>query len=130
MVFIHYLDGHPRYAEVLAPLFEGWETGKERAVASVLVVAETLVGPLRTGAREEAERAVHWLSGLPGLEIVPVSLEVGIRAAELRAEHGLPMADSIHASTAFVRGAEAFLTNDRGFARFPALTPIFLDELA
>lgn len=129
MVFIHYLDAHPVYAPLLDPLFGMWESGEERAVASVLVVAETLVGPLRTGAREAAGNAVQWLSGLPGLEIVPVSLEIGIRAAELRAEHGFPMADSLHAATALVRGAELFLTNDRGFARVRQLELIFLDDL-
>lgn len=129
MVFIHYLDGHPRYGPMLAPLFEGWETGTERAVASALGVAETLVGPLRAGAGEDAGRAVQWLRSMPGLKIVPVSVEVGVRAAEIRAQHGLAMADSIHASTADLERAEIFLTNDRGFARLPALSPLLLDDL-
>lgn len=129
MVFIHYLDAHPKYGPLLDPLFGAWERGEGRAVASVLVVAETLVGPLRTGAGEAAGNAVQWLTGLSGLEIVPVSLEIGIRAAELRAEHGLPMADSLHAATAVVHGADLFLTNDRGFTRLRKLRPIFLDDL-
>lgn len=128
MVFIHYLDAHPEYAPLLDPLFEKWERGESNAVASVLIVAETLVGPLRTGAKEAAGNAVQWLSGLPGLEIVPVTLDIGIRAAELRAEHGLPMADSLHAATALVRGADLFLTNDRGFTRLRQLEPVFLDD--
>lgn len=129
MVFIHYLDAHPEYGPLLDPLFGAWERGEARAVASVLVVAETLVGPLRTGAREAAGNAVQWLTGLPGLEIVPVSLEIAIRAAELRAERGLPMADSLHAATAMVHGADLFLTNDRGFARLRQIEPVFLDDL-
>ena len=129
MVFIHYLDDHAEYAPLLEPLFARWETGEANAVASVLVVAETLVGPLRSGAREAAANAVHWLSGLPGLEIAPVTLDIGVRAAELRAEHGFPMADSLHAATALVRGAEVFLTNDRGLTRLRQLEPVFLDDL-
>jgi predicted nucleic acid-binding protein len=129
MVFIHYLDGHPAYGPLLDPLFDDWESGESRGLASVLVVAETLVGPLRIGAEESARNAVQWLSGLPGLELVPVSLNIGIRAAEVRARFGFPMADSLHAATALVRGAEVFLTNDRGFARLRELEPVFLDDL-
>lgn len=129
MVFIHYLDGHPGYGPLLAPLFDEWETGEGRGLASVLVVAETLVGPLRSGAEESARNAIQWLSGLPGLELVPVSLGIGVRAAEVRARYGLPMADSLHAATALERGAEVFLTNDRGFARLRGLEPVFLDDL-
>ncbi|HET9334155.1 MAG TPA: PIN domain-containing protein [Gemmatimonadota bacterium] len=129
MVFIHYLDGHPAYGSLLDPLFDGWESGESQGLASVLVVAETMVGPLRTGAEEGARNAVQWLSGLPGLELVPVSLNIGIRAAEIRARSGLPMADSLHAATALVRGAEVFLTNDRRFARLRELEPVFLDDL-
>lgn len=129
MVFIYYLDGHPTYGPLLEPLFERWERGEGRGVASVLVVAETLVGPLRAGTGERAMDAVQWLSGLPGLELVPVSLDIGIRAAEVRARFGFPMANSLHAATALVQGADTFLTNDRGFARLGGVRSIVLDDL-
>ena len=129
MVCIHYLDGHPTYGRLLEPLFDMWEQGQASGIASVLVVAETLVGPLRAGSSEAAGNAVQWLSGLPGLILAPVTLDVGVRAAGLRARIGLPMADSLHAATALSHGADLFLTNDRGFGRLEELDAVFLDDL-
>ncbi len=128
MVFIYHLSDAPRYGPLVAPLFDLWHQGMGRAAASVLAVLEILVGPLRAGEREKAEKALRYLRAFPNLDLVPASCEIAARAAELRAEHGLRTPDALHAATALVGGVDLFLTNDRAFERVPDLDVVYVSD--
>lgn len=130
MVFIYHLGADARYGPVVAPLFQSWHRGDGRAVASVLVLTETLVGPLRSGAGEAAERAARYLRGFPNLELASLTAEDAVRSAELRAKYGIATPDALHAATALSHGAEAFITNDRDLSRIEELNVVLLDDLA
>lgn len=98
-------------------------------MASTLVLMEALVGPLRQGLRDRADSMIHFLGGLPGLDLVPMDVAVSKRAAEVRSRTGLATPDAIHAATALIRGAEILITNDRAFRRVDGFEVVLLDEL-
>lgn len=127
-VFVYHLGADPRYGPVVAPLFDRWNREEGRTVASVLALTETLVGPIRAGAREAADRASVYLRGLPGLRWAETTVDIAIRTAELRAEHGIATPDALHAATALEHGVEAFVTNDHDFERITELDVVMLDD--
>ena len=90
----------------------------ERCAGSELLVAETLVLPLREGpAVTRAAEAV-----LDSVTLYPIDRRILRRAAELRAIiPGLKSPDAVHAATALVQGASEFVTRDTGFRRIPGL---------
>jgi predicted nucleic acid-binding protein len=63
------------------------------------------------------------------LETLPVSPQIAIEAARLRAAYGLKTPDSIQMATAKIGGATSFLSNDSRIATIPGLEVILLDTL-
>lgn len=126
-IFIYALEGYPVFRAVLTRLFEALDRGELTAVTSELTLAEVLVKPLLD---QHAERQAAYLQALQpstSLQLIPVSREVLIAAARLRAEGNLKLPDAIHAATAQLSGCSQFLTND---ARVPALPGLVIRRLS
>jgi predicted nucleic acid-binding protein len=64
-----------------------------------------------------------------GLEVVPVTREILIEAAGIRAQTGVKLPDAIHLSTAIVSGCASFLTNDKSLLSLRDLKVIYLSNL-
>jgi len=94
-------------------LFRAVEEGLVRAVTSELSLTECLVHPLTTNDIELASTYERLLSSETGLELVPVSREILIGAAHVRARQKLKTPDAIHLASAVSTGATVFLTDDR-----------------
>ncbi|HEX6129647.1 MAG TPA: PIN domain-containing protein [Candidatus Limnocylindria bacterium] len=79
--------------------------------------AESLVGPARQG-REAMRRVEAYLVDLAA-DVEPITRQIAVRAALLRARHGsrLPLPDALVLATALHLGAERVLTTDRGWPR-------------
>jgi predicted nucleic acid-binding protein len=59
------------------------------------------------------------------MRIVPVTRDILIDAARLRAQHlTLKMPDALHAATALASGAEFLVSNDTRFAAIPGLQQV------
>jgi predicted nucleic acid-binding protein len=116
------------YAELLDPLWQAAVTGQLGLVASVLVLLETLVRPLR--ARDSLLLEVYRDLLLDSAEFGLVALDQSIaeRAAQVRAQHGLQTGDAIHAATALEQRVELFVTNDAAFRRVTGLPVVLLSE--
>jgi predicted nucleic acid-binding protein len=128
-IFIYALEGYPVFRAVLTMLFEALDRGELTAVTSELTLAEVLVKPLLD---HHAERQAAYLEALQpstSLQIVPVSREVLIAAARLRADANLKLPDAIHAATAQLTGCGQFLTNDARVPALPGLAIRLLSEL-
>jgi len=61
--------------------------------------------------------------------VIPVSKDVLIASAELRAKTGLPLPDAIHAVTAIETGCASIVSNDRSFRVVAELRLSLLSEL-
>lgn len=129
-VFIYHIEAHPRYLQLTKALLAGVQAGRWTAITSTVTLMELTVRPWQldrpAAAREYEILLVHF----PHLLLVDVTRDVARRAAQLRAEYRLRPADALHAGTALVHGATAFVTNDRSLLRLaPALDMVILDDL-
>lgn len=95
-VLIGYLNGgdahHPRSVACLV----AEARAGTRGLVSAVSLAEVLVGPTRIGAQAR----VHAAIGTLGFEVVPVTVGVAGRAAEVRGRTALKLPDAIVLATA------------------------------
>lgn len=78
----------------------------------------------------ERQTAYHQaLQNSEVLEVVPVSRDVLVEAARLRAIANFRLPDAIHGATAILTGCETFLTNDRRLRSLPGLEVVVLSDL-
>ena len=115
---IYLLDGHPLFAPLFEGLFELHQQGLVRIGLSTIALAEVLTGPLR---HHEDALAKRYENALAGFELMPVTREIAVLAARLRAGTGLRLPDAIQAATALECGAAALVTHDRDFSRLKGL---------
>ena len=66
-----------------------------------------------------------------GLRVEPVTRDILIESARLRAAHGgVRLPDAIHAATALDAQCQSFVTNDSGLKVLPDLNVVLLSEFA
>jgi predicted nucleic acid-binding protein len=76
---------------------------------SPLVALECLVGPLR---EENLGLHDHYVRALQQFRQLPLEPEHYVRAAELRARHGIRTPDALHLAAAQLYGCDQLWTND------------------
>lgn len=128
-IFIYALEGYPAFRSVLTDLFDALDRRDFLAVTSELTLAEALVKPLLDQHAERQAAYLQLLQPSASLQMVPVSREILIAAASLRAEASIKLPDAIHAATAQFTGCTHVLTNDTHFPTFPGLNRLLLSQL-
>lgn len=121
---LYLLDGHPAFAPLFEGLFEAYEHGVVRIALSTIAVAEVLAGPFKHGQEALAKR---YEKVLADFELVPVSQDIAVTAARLRAGTGLRLPDALQAATALEVGAAALVTHGRDLSRLTGLRVIVGD---
>lgn len=108
---------------------EMYKTHTPSVLTSELSALEVSVRPIREGNTilEAAFRAVLFSS--PDVRMLPVTISILERAAQLRAVSGLKTPDAIHAATALEHGCSLFVTNDASFRHVPGLPVTILADL-
>ncbi|WP_165847828.1 type II toxin-antitoxin system VapC family toxin [Ammonifex thiophilus] len=110
---IYYLEGSPLAHELRNEIFQPLEQGEFRAVVSTLALAELLVRPKSLGKENVCAEYLALLCSYPNLEIVPLTVEIALRCAKIRATNPtIRTPDAIHLATAAEKGARIFVTND------------------
>jgi uncharacterized protein len=72
----------------------------------------------------------HGLSRyFPNLELAPITREILLLAAGLRARHRLRTHDAIQVATAIQRGATLAITNDDAWRALPVIETVILSDL-
>jgi len=131
VVFIYFIEEHPRFLSVLDPIFTAVDEGRLPAVASSLTLLEVLVVPYRAGNIPLAERYEQILTRGRGLRLVEIDRAQLRAAAQLRALHpNLRTSDAIQISAALSGGCSALLTNDRDLPAVPGLRILQLESFA
>jgi predicted nucleic acid-binding protein len=126
---IYFLEEHADYGPVVLPLFDQrLQQGKNRAVTSVISLAEVLVKPLQAGRGDLVKRYRDLLTKAPHLSLLDLSAAVAERAAELRARHGVRLPDACQLAAALEGGATHFLTNDASLRKVTELTVLVLKD--
>ena len=131
VIFIYFIEEHPRYLAVLDPVFAAIDKGHLPAVSSSLTLLEVLVVPYRAGNTPLAEQYEQVLTRSRGLRLVDIDRTQLRAAAQLRALHtGLRTPDAIQISAALSGGCSVLLTNDRDLPAVPGLRILQLRNFA
>ena len=104
-------------------------SGERIGVVGDAVIAEVMVGVLRTGSRELAsEMSAFLTSGL--LTVVGHDRGVFLEAARIRARVGGHLIEALHVATAIAAGCDAVVSQDSRMPRIPAMPVLRVDEIA
>lgn len=129
-IVIYAIEGFEKYKTLLLGLLMAMDRQELTTITSELTIAEVLVKPKQQNNTALQEAYLNFLQPSSCLSILPVSRQVLIEAAEIRARSGLRLPDAIHAATAIQSGCKSFLTNDLRFLQIPALRAQVLDSLS
>lgn len=127
--FIFFIEEHPDYLPVVLPLFHAIHAERVKAVTSTITLLEVLVHPLRQGNAKLSQQYQTILTQARGIKMLTVTPDIAQRAAKVRADFGTRTPDSIQIAAALSVGATTFITNDRGFLRFPNIQIVLLADL-
>ena len=125
--FIYFIEEHPRFLPVVAPLFEAADRQRLRIVTSSVTLLEVLVVPLAAGDSALAARYESLLTGSRGVSMVEIDRDQIHLAAYVRARHRVRTPDALQLSAALSRRCTVFVTNDR---TLPALTDLRIIQLS
>jgi len=130
-IFIYWLEEYPHYVQMLTELFQLIDNSQLQAVTSELTLAEALVKPIMDDDNNLQQNYQDMLTTNAGLHVVPISDEILIEAAKLRAKNTkIKLPDAIHAATAYATQCQAFITNDKALKAIPDIKVIILSEIA
>lgn len=73
VIFIYFIEEHPRYLQTLVPLFDAIDNGRLESVTSALTLLETLVVPYRSKNPVLAERYESILTQSRGLRLIDLT---------------------------------------------------------
>src|ERR1700679_3980966 len=113
--WIYPFEQHAGFGAAAAQIIEGLEEGEFRGIASELMLLELTVRPLQLGRQDAADDYETLLSYFPNLELLPISREILMEAAALRASHRLRTPDAIQIATGIHAGATLAITSDEAW---------------
>lgn len=128
VVFIYFIEEHPRFVDLAQEIFNRVADGHLTAVTSALTLLETLVLPYREGNASLAARYEALLTRSRGLTVVDISRVQLRAAAQLRALHPVKTPDALQLAAALSHGCPVFVTNDTSLPSIPGLTKILLSR--
>jgi predicted nucleic acid-binding protein len=120
-VFIYFIEEHPRFLSVVAPVFSAVASARLPAITSGVTLLETLVIPYRSGNTELAARYEDLLTKSRGIRFVDLDRRLLRSAAHLRALFAVRTPDALQLAAALSGGCSAYLTNDRSLPRIPGI---------
>ncbi|MFT3741327.1 MAG: type II toxin-antitoxin system VapC family toxin [Gammaproteobacteria bacterium] len=134
-IFIYLLEGFSEYASNLAKIFELIDSRKLKAYTSELTLAEVLTKPIADDNQNLQKNYKNILSSSDVLYVAPISRDILINAAHLRAKsllnnNNIRLPDAIHVATAQMCQCDIFLTNDQKLRSIIAMDVIFISEIA
>jgi predicted nucleic acid-binding protein len=128
-VWIYHLESHAKFGAPAARIIENLEAGAFTGIASELTLLELTVRPLQLGRQDIADEYELLLGHFPNLELHPISREILLAAASLRARIRLRTPDAIQSATGLSAGATLAVTNDEAWRAVPAIEVLILSDL-
>ncbi|MGH8134307.1 MAG: type II toxin-antitoxin system VapC family toxin [Steroidobacteraceae bacterium] len=130
VVFIYFIEEHPRFSPVVEPLFSEADRGNRELVTSALTLLEVMVVPYRVGNLALAERYEQLLTRSRGIRLINISRDQLRAAAQLRATAGIKAPDALQLAAALTAGCTTFVTNDRRIPVIPGTRILQLADYA
>ncbi len=125
---IYFLDEDIHFGEKTTRILESILSNRTQVVSSVITCMEYLVYPYRTKNHEKINAFREFIADFE-IPLIPLSLEIADKSAQIRAEYKYFKAmDSIQLATAVMAGCDVFLTNDNQLKQFKEVTCITVEE--
>lgn len=128
-IWIYHFEQHPQLALAAGKIITSLEECEFRGVASELTLLELTVRPLQLGRQDVADDYEVLLDYFPNFELEPISREILLEAAALRARQKLRTPDAIQIATGLRTGATLAITNDEGWRNLPLIETMILTDL-
>lgn len=113
MIFIYLFEDDPRYKKKIQSIFYQIENGQIQAITSIISPLEILSTPKLSKENDKTNILANFFQEAPNLKVFPVDWEIMLTASELRRNNlSLKTPDSLQLSTAIIKNAGSFLTND------------------
>lgn len=128
-IWIYHFEQHRQLAPAAGQIIENLEQGKFRGIASELTLLELTVRPLQLGRQDVADDYEILLGYFPNLQLEPISRDILIEAAGLRARQRLRTPDAIQIATGIRSGATLAVTNDESWRKIPLIETMILEDL-
>jgi predicted nucleic acid-binding protein len=116
MLFVYWLEADPTFGMRTKEIWDKMLERGDTLCTSIFTVGEVLTGFYKRSDRERAAEAREMFE-LPDIQLLPLTIEVTERYAQIRAAQRLTPADAIHLATASVANANLFLTNDAAISK-------------
>jgi predicted nucleic acid-binding protein len=129
-VFIYFIEEHPRFLPVVAPVFSAVASGRLPAITSAVTLLETLVIPYRSGNTALAARYEALLTKSRGIRFMDLDRPLLRSGAQLRAVFSIRTPDALQLAAALSGGCSVYLTNDRSLPRIPGLAILQVGDYA
>lgn len=122
MILIYLFEANPRWAKYVDQLFRWIERRNGEVILSVLGVTEIFTGVKKKGDKMLLRKYVAFFQNFVPLALIDVDFSIADRASDLRANYGIRTPDAIHLATAIEKGANLFVTNDKGLKKVKEIT--------
>jgi predicted nucleic acid-binding protein len=129
-VFIYFIEEHPRFLPIVAPVFSAVASNRLPAITSGITLLETLVIPYRSGNTTLAARYETLLTKSRGIRFRDLDRPLLRSAAQLRAVFSIRTPDALQLAAALSGGCNVYLTNDRSLPRIPGLAILHVSDYA
>lgn len=128
-IWIYHFEQHPQFADSANRVLTAVAKGHCRAVISELTLMELVTGPLSLDRQDIADEYELLLSHYPNLTLVPISRDILLRAAQIRALYGFKTPDTIILATARENEATLVVTNDQSWSKIQDIKSLCLSEI-
>jgi len=128
-LWIYHFEKHPEFSKPVEQILTSVVKGQCKAIASELVLLELITGPLKLGRQDAADEYEILLTHYPNLTLAPITRNILLDAAQIRAVYGFKTPDAIIIATAKEHGARLVVTNDQSWSRYPDHTILCLSEI-
>lgn len=126
---IYFIEGHSKYQDVLARLFDLNDRGGFPFITTSILLLEVLVKPIRDGKALLAQQYRDILTKATGIEVLDVTSSIAEGGAELRAKYNLRTPDAIQLAAALKSNCDYFLTHDLRLKVVTEIKVVTLDEI-
>jgi predicted nucleic acid-binding protein len=129
-VFIYFIEEHPRFLPVVAPVFSAVASARLSAITSGVTLLETLVIPYRSGNTALASRYEALLTRSRGIHFIDLDRPLLRSAALLRSRFSVRTPDALQLAAALSGRCSVYLTNDRSLPHIPGIEILQLKDYA
>ncbi len=125
-LYIYFIEDNPQFAQAVEDVISQVIETKIPLLASELVLTELLTLPYKKHQQHIVDIYLNLATIIPTFKSIPVSREIAIRAAQLRAKYNLRTPDAIHLATAIECKTERFVCTDKQLKKITEITVLCL----